>query len=359
MNRLIWLLLGAGLVLSQTGCHLIMWLGYPSYEINHTSGTLPAQPIALAGANTPYDDYNAAAPPELTDEATLFFSSNRGTRGGAFDIVAADLRVSLNQDDGGIGAWASMRTTKWSPPPPLVALVRSERDELGPHRLVLPGVSSALERQEGEASEAAPEEGLEELGEVGAPAAGKSSPPQVEVFLFASDRGGNLDIFYVEGGRVRPATALNSPQDDAYPTFDLVGGHVYFCSNRGGSDFDIYRARFKQLSDLATALPVERVAALSSPTDDKCPHIQGDRLLLVSKRAGGRGGFDVWRSRRTASSGWATLTNLAEVNTPSDEYRPIIVPLSAGKFTNDLMMFSSDRPGGQGGFDLYWRGIER
>ena len=41
-----------------------------------------------------------------------------------------------------------------------------------------------------------------------------------------------------------------------------------------------------------------------------------------------------------------------------DEYRPIIRPQEWG-FTNDLMIFSSNRPEGLGGFDLYYVGIDK
>lgn len=42
----------------------------------------------------------------------------------------------------------------------------------------------------------------------------------------------------------------------------------------------------------------------------------------------------------------------------NDEYRPI-VRSDKWKFDNNMMIFSSNRPGGKGGFDLYFVGIER
>ncbi len=47
--------------------------------------------------------------------------------------------------------------------------------------------------------------------------------------------------------------------------------------------------------------------------------------------------------------------NLGEIiNTEYDEYRPIIIRTSEDwVYINDLMIFSSNRPGGKGGYDLY------
>jgi hypothetical protein len=51
------------------------------------------------------------------------------------------------------------------------------------------------------------------------------------------------------------------------------------------------------------------------------------------------------------------VTNFAEVNSEYDEYRPI-THYEYG-FDNNLMIFSSNRPGGKGGFDLYYVGIPK
>ena len=52
-----------------------------------------------------------------------------------------------------------------------------------------------------------------------------------------------------------------------------------------------------------------------------------------------------------------TPTNLTEFNTEYDEFRPIVRPQWG--FSNDFMLFSSNRPGGKGGFDLYYVGVDK
>ena len=55
---------------------------------------------------------------------------------------------------------------------------------------------------------------------------------------------------------------------------------------------------------------------------------------------------------------WSDPINFGEkINTEYDEFRPIVRP--QWDFSNDLMLFSSNRPGGKGGFDLYYVGIDK
>jgi hypothetical protein len=54
---------------------------------------------------------------------------------------------------------------------------------------------------------------------------------------------------------------------------------------------------------------------------------------------------------------WSKPVNMgASINTEFDEYRPILI--NEGVSTNQTMMvFSSNRTGGKGGFDLYFVGV--
>ena len=72
-------------------------------------------------------------------------------------------------------------------------------------------------------------------------------------------------------------------------------------------------------------------------------------MVFTSDREGGYGGFDLYYSLFTNGQ-WTTPVNFGEkINSANDEYRPITF-----SFNNiDMMIFSSNRPGGKGGFDLY------
>ncbi len=145
-----------------------------------------------------------------------------------------------------------------------------------------------------------------------------------------------------------------------------------FAPDREG-DFDIYRAQTdpeKEILEVLTsteALPVEKDSLLSSEWDDKCPYLAYNcfdlygedlaynMLVFASNREGGYGGYDLYYSLYEAGQ-WKEPINFgAGINTEYDEYRPIVRP--QWEFDNDFMLFSSNRPGGLGGFDLYYVGI--
>ena len=99
------------------------------------------------------------------------------------------------------------------------------------------------------------------------------------------------------------------------------------------------------------------VNVLNSEYNDRCPFVNGSFMVFASDRPGGYGGYDLYYSK-FENGEWSEPVNFGEkVNTEYDEFRPITT--CAGQFVNDLMIFSSNRPGGLGGFDLYFVGIEK
>ncbi len=87
------------------------------------------------------------------------------------------------------------------------------------------------------------------------------------------------------------------------------------------------------------------------------PFVLGDKLVFASDRLGGLGGYDLYYAMKTAD-GWSNPINFGHpINSELDEYRPVVS--SAYWFLNNLMIFSSNRPGGKGGFDLYYVGVPK
>jgi len=110
---------------------------------------------------------------------------------------------------------------------------------------------------------------------------------------FASSRGGGggldaLDIYFAAGGggsftNVAPATSLNSPFYDGFPTLSADQLTIYFNSNRLGSG-DIFVAHRATASEpFGSPTPV---AEVNSPRDDNPGWLSPDncRLYFQSNR---------------------------------------------------------------------------
>lgn len=303
---------------------------------------LSDSPINLGGVNSPYDDYNASSP--LAGETSpLCFSSNRNSEGADFDIVYKLLNMYGTRKDGSFtiaennspleGVYIQNENINDA-----LFKINKSSDELGPY--LIP-------------------KGAKLKGSTNSVGSYESY-----IFLFSTNVAGNQDISYLhnldaEGYNLpQLVTFLNTPFNDAYPSLSSDSTMLYFCSDREGQ-FDIYKALLSTqetlLQNLADPSPMEilKVPDLSSALDDKCPYVVKNILVFTSNRAGGFGGFDLYYSIFESKS-WSTPINFGnKVNTAFDEYRPIIKTMG-DSFTKDLILFSSNRPGGKGGFDLYF-----
>lgn len=118
----------------------------------------------------------------------------------------------------------------------------------------------------------------------------------------------------------------------------------------------IYVARTRlwcsRKSNGAWQAPVDLGDGVNDPdpartTSDPSISADGTRLFFTSDRAGGHGRTDLWMSRLVDGE-WAAPMNLGPtVNTPAGESEPAISP------DGQTLYFTSDRPGGLGGSDLW------
>ena len=101
----------------------------------------------------------------------------------------------------------------------------------------------------------------------------------------------------------------------------------------------------------AWTAPVNLGAPINSPFADAGPAISKDGLSLYfhSERTGSLGSTDLWVSQRGSEDGpWSTPVNVGTaVNTPFTE---AVAALSRDEH---WLFFSSDRPGGSGGTDIW------
>jgi outer membrane protein OmpA-like peptidoglycan-associated protein len=125
---------------------------------------------------------------------------------------------------------------------------------------------------------------------------------------------------------------------------------MYFtaCDRQSGvGSCDIY---FSSNTDGKWSDPVNLRAPINTSGWESQPSISSDgrTLFFSSSRPGGYGGKDLWIARMNENNFWSKPLNLGEaINTDGDEMSPFI------HFDGKTLYFASDGRVGMGGFDLY------
>jgi hypothetical protein len=299
--------------------------------IKYPLGTFPDSVYNLAGLNSQYDDKNSTLY-LIGNTFPIIFSSNRGSLGGQFDLVQGNIGFTFDQTTGSFSVSSAMSVDPFYAS--LISQANTAGNDFGP----LDHFSSA--------------DGNEYL------------------ILASQDAGDSLDLYYlkylphfndnmpvVHGPFA--AKVFNTEYNEAYISFDTNEDSAYFSSDRNGK-YDIFLQKkpagtfldtwFNR--DFATSILVDSV---NSSSDDKCPFVYKNIMLFISNRLGGMGGYDIYYSV-FKNGNWSSPVNMGpRINTASDEYRPIL-GYHPG-FNNMFMVFSSDKPGGKNGFDLYFTGV--
>lgn len=170
------------------------------------------------------------------------------------------------------------------------------------------------------------------------------------------DGGGRCDLYMCvnkAGKWSKPRNlgpAVNSGAWEGQPTFSIDGKTLYFVSNRKGGygGMDIWQTTFE---NGRWTEPVNLGPTINTKWDEMSPFIHFDdrTLYFSSNRPEGMGGFDLFVSFRQFDGGpWGEPVNFGyPVNTERDDNNLIV---SADGRT---AIYSSQRDGGYGKMDLY------
>jgi hypothetical protein len=304
----------------------------------YEQGSLPNTPVNLSAFNTEYDDFNSTAP-SLGELIPFCFSTNRNSNGTEFDIIYQLMNVNFDKTSGILKV--TNEYANWE----------VKRDD---YEIIETGLSK-----------------IKTSGNEFGPnlVTGYSSNEYNFTLMYSSDITGNSQINFVSNvtnknfSEPKEVEFLNSEFEDMYPTFNSDKSKIYFCSNRGGQKFNFYFVNVNPITETELLLSdnsdyeILMDSSLSSNSDDKCPFIFENKMVFASDRDGGFGGFDLYYSN-FENGEWSEPINFGEkINTESDEYRPILINEGVS-WTQTMMVFSSNRTGGLGGFDLYFVGIE-
>jgi thioredoxin len=147
---------------------------------------------------------------------------------------------------------------------------------------------------------------------------------------------------------------VNSWYEEHGPSLSTDGLTLYFASTRPGEfgigEYDLW-VTTREAPDKPWSEPTSLGLTVNSVWRDRAPRISADELSLYfcSNRPGGYGGLDLWVTNRlTKQDDWGEPVNLGSpINTQYDEDR---CHISADGLT---LLFDSDRPGGQGAWDIW------
>jgi tetratricopeptide (TPR) repeat protein len=143
---------------------------------------------------------------------------------------------------------------------------------------------------------------------------------------------------------------LNTRQNEGAQSLSSNGNYMFFtaCDRMGASgSCDIY---FSYLVDGKWSEPSNLGWPVNTASWESQPSISADgkTLFFSSNRPGGYGGKDIWFSRLDENNLWTKPVNPGtSINTEGDEMSPFI------HFDGKTLYFSSDGRTGMGGFDIY------
>ncbi len=341
----------AGLWMLFSGCPI----NNRNNKIKYETGVFPETPQNFKAVNSIYDDYNMALP-IIQYQQFLSFSSNRNSKGGNFDIIGDRLNIIWDMETGELSVDNSGLFLNTSYVDSLLLMMNTDANEFGPYALSYShednigktSLNLIIYSSGTDSTNYRPKLVYYKTSDYDT--ANYYGPADIN--LIASDYSDQYISFFG-----KDATVNNAWEFDAEKFEQLL-----FCSNRGG-DYDIYKVDLPKGNDFVTkilkdtVLTPKNLSILNSSQNDKCPYVNAKLLVLASNRDGGFGGYDLYYSIYKNGE-WSKPKNFGDkINTPYNEYRPVTIAVDG--FVNDLLLFSSDRPGGMGGYDLYYCGIDK
>jgi len=173
----------------------------------------------------------------------------------------------------------------------------------------------------------------------------------------ANYTGSSQEDFYISyfkngfwQNAVNAGYPLNTSHNEGAQTLSSNGNYMYFtaCDRPGGlGSCDLF---YSSNSEGKWSEPVNLGPPVNTIYWESQPSVSADGKILFfsSSRPGGLGGKDLWYTVMNDRGKWSKPVNLGDVmNTAGDEMSPFI------HFDGKSLYFSSDGRPGMGGFDIY------
>lgn len=167
-------------------------------------------------------------------------------------------------------------------------------------------------------------------------------------------------ISYLTDGKwseaLNAGSPLNTSNNEGAQSLSANGAYMFFtaCNSKSGlGSCDIFFSAFRNGK---WSVPVNLGSPVNTSYWESQPSISADGKMLFfsSNRPGGAGGKDLWYSILDDKGKWLMPLNMGEaINTSSDEMSPFI------HFDGKTLYFSSDGRPGMGGDDIYMTKMQK
>lgn len=168
-----------------------------------------------------------------------------------------------------------------------------------------------------------------------------------EVFMMSRRQGNNQ----FDGGAILPHPFNESPNEGG-PTLTIDNKHMFYTVTKivgGKANADIYTTDFVN-GEWTPIRPIgERVNDPQFWDSQPTISADGKTLYFASNRPGGQGGIDIWMTQLGTDGQWGVPINLGPtINTAQDEKSPFM------HSDSKTLYFSSKGHPGIGGYDIFY-----
>ncbi len=156
-----------------------------------------------------------------------------------------------------------------------------------------------------------------------------------------------------EWSTAHPIDNLNSERNDGAVALSADGQTLFLYRNKQDSAGNIY---YSKLVGNQWSPPAALPGGINSEywEGSACLAFNENMIIFSSERPGGYGGRDLWRSVRLPNGKWSLPINLgAPINTPYDEDSPFLF------YDGVTLYFSSNSSNSMGGYDVFYSTLQQ